>query len=245
MRAKDVMTLQVLTVKADAPILDVAELLVSSGTNAIPVVDDGGRIVGIVSEADVIYRAESKTEVPKSWFQRLLQTDTVDGKGYVLSDTLRVADVMTRDVVIASERWSLAEIAALMQKHRIKCIPIVRATDGAVIGTVNRTNVLQGLLSPLPSSPDLAVSPAADEEKRIAVILKLDEKNWSSSLHNNVVVRDGVVHLWGYANNDAVRKACEVAAGTVPGVTRVENHMVTMLPQVSVDVIEGVVELRP
>jgi len=51
-----------------------------------------------------------------------------------------LADIMTKSVVVASERWPLAEIAALMQKHKVKCIPIVRTTDGAVIGIVSRAN---------------------------------------------------------------------------------------------------------
>jgi len=232
MRAKDVMTDQVLTVKADASLFDTAELMVSAGVSALPVVDDTGRLIGIVSEADVIYRAEPKAVAPKPWFHRFLVDNTIDGKEYAMAGALRVADIMTKSVVVASERWPLAEIAALMQKHKVKCIPIVRTTDGAVIGIVSRANVLQGLLSrnPCRTLAKLVKSEAADEEKRVAITTKFNKQTWSATLQNNVVVQDGVVHLWGYANNDTVRKACEVAAETVRGVRRVENHMVTMPP---------------
>lgn len=228
MHARQVMTRPVHTVPADASVYEAAQVLLNAGISAAPVVDADGKMLGIVSEADLMYRTEIGTVPGKSWLQRLLTDDAVTARDYVRAHSHRVADVMTKNVVTAEERTSLGDIAALMQRHRVKRLPILR--DGRIVGIVSRGNLLQGLLAREPSEPD---SPADDDKLRSVVVAELAKHGWASSFQpTNVVAENGIVHLWGYVASTAVKDAHRIAAENVRGVKRVENHMNVLPPEV-------------
>ena len=226
MRAKQVMTRQIHAVTADASVYDAAQVLLNAGISAAPVIDADGTLIGIVSEADLMYRSEIGTVPGKSWLQRLLADDAILANDYIRAHSHRVADVMTKNLVTADERATLGEIATLMQRHRVKRIPIVR--DGKVVGIVSRANLLQGLLAREPASSE---DPAANEAVRTLVTSEFARHGWATSQTSCVVAENGVVHLWGYVNSDAVRDAYRIAAENVRGVKRVENHMKVLPPE--------------
>lgn len=222
MHASQVMTRSVVTVPADATVYAAADILLGARISAAPVVDADGRMVGIVSEADLMNRPETGTVPAKSWLQRLLTDETRLARDYVRSHSHHVADVMTRKVITADERMPLQEIAALMQRNGIKRVPVVR--DGKVVGIVSRANLLQGLLArePYPS----AALPG-DDEVRTEVSRALDAYRWASGI-SNVVVDSGVVSLWGHVSSQAAKEAIRVATENVAGVRRVTNNIVVM-----------------
>ncbi len=227
MRAQQVMSRPVHTISADVSVYDAAQVLLNAGASAAPVVDSDGKMVGIVSEADLMYRPEIGTVPGKSWLQRLLADDPTRARDYIRCYSHRVADVMTKNVVTADQRTPLRDIAALMQRHRIKRIPILH--DGKIVGIVSRANLLQGLLArELSPCEDIA----ADETIRTSVTTKIARQGWASSLPTNVVAENGIVHLWGYVDSDAVKDAYRIAAENVRGVKRVENHMNVVPPEV-------------
>ncbi|MGD9881372.1 MAG: CBS domain-containing protein [Reyranella sp.] len=223
MRAIKVMTRPVVTVPADATVWSAAGILLGARISAAPVVDPDDRMIGIVSEADLMNRPELGTVPGRSWLQRLLADEVVLARDYMRSHSHRVTDVMTRDVVTAQENADLREIASLMQRHGIKRVPIVR--DGKVLGIVSRANLLQGLLAREPRS---AGGTALDEDLREAVREELGRHPWSSGV-GNVVVEGGVVHLWGQTRSASVKEAVRVAVENVPGVKRVVS-MIVVLP---------------
>lgn len=231
MRAKHVMTDCVYALPADASIFDAAELLVSAGISAAPVVNSAGKLIGVVSEADLMSRAEIGTAPDKTWLQRLFADEVMTAGDYVRSHSHHVTDVMTRDVVTATEDTKLAELANLMHRHSIKRIPILR--DGAIVGIVSRANLLQALLSREPAADTV---PHTDEETRRAVVAELDKNGLTSTWPINIVVNAGVVHLWGFVASKAVAKAHRVAAENVPGVKRVKNHLRAIPPGVNMGV---------
>ncbi|MBI3198649.1 MAG: CBS domain-containing protein [Rhodospirillales bacterium] len=226
MRAKQVMTRQIHAVMADASVYDAAQVLLNAGISAAPVIDADGKLIGIVSEADLMYRTEIGTVPGKSWLQRLLADDAVLANDYIRAHSHRVADVMTKNLVTADERATLGEIATLMQRHRVKRIPIVR--NGKVVGIVSRANLLQGLLARDSASSE---DPTANEAVRTLVTSELARHGWATSQTSCVVAENGVVHLWGYVNSDVVRDAYRIAAENVRGVKRVENHMKVLPPE--------------
>lgn len=205
MRAKDVMCDGVLSVAADTSILDAAKLLVNCKVSAMPVVDEAGTMIGIVSEADLMEDAED-------------YVSAYDGR-----PTRKVADVMTKDVITASEDTPIADVAWQMKARNIKRIPILK--DGVVVGIVSRVDILRGLIS-LSHEGDKA-HPAfrRDEELRREVYAACQGRSWSLARQMDVVVNRGVAHLWGVAPSDLVRKAYRAAAENVPGVKTVEVHM--------------------
>jgi CBS domain-containing protein len=231
MRARHVMTDCVYALPANASIFDAAELLVSAGISAAPVIDSAGKLIGIVSEADLMSRAEIGTAPDKSWLQRLFADEATAAGTYVRSHSHHVTDVMTRHVVTATEDTGLAELANLMHRNSIKRIPILR--DGAIVGIVSRANLLQALLSREPAAD---ASPHSDEETRRAVIAELEKNGLTSTWPINIVVNAGVVHLWGFVASKAVSRAHRVAAENVPGVKRVKDHLRAIPPGVNMGV---------
>jgi CBS domain-containing protein len=222
MQAMQVMTRPVVTVPADATVFAAADILLGSRISAAPVIDADGTMVGIVSEADLMNRPEIGTVPGRSWLQRLLADDAVLARDYIRSHSHHVADVMTKNVVTAEERTELVDIAALMQRHHVKRVPVVRS--GKVVGIVSRANLLQGLLARQPRPAD---GLASDEGVRTKVSAELARHSWGSGV-TNVVVDKGVVHLWGHVADATSKDAARIAAENVSGVQRVINNIVVM-----------------
>ena len=145
MNASDVMVTTVITVGPDASVQEVADLLLQHRISAVPVVAASGEILGIVSEGDLINRSESETTHRKSWWLDALASNESLAAEYVKSHSRQVTDVMTREVITAAPDTPVAELAALLERNRIKRVPIVKG--GKVVGTVSRANLLQGLAS--------------------------------------------------------------------------------------------------
>ena len=188
---------------------DAAELLLGAGVSAAPVVNDQGNVLGIVSEADLIHRAELETAPRKSWLLRLLDSEATVARITITSRRTPAMSrtSMTREVVTASDEASLGELVELIEKHHVKRIPIVR--DNKLVGIVSRANILGALLS---REPDSVAGLPDDKKLRQAVAEAFDKQAWKSRWPVNVVVSDGVVHLWGFVGGEDVRKAYRVAA---------------------------------
>lgn len=140
MQAKDVMTAPVVTAETDTSVAAVAERLLERRISAMPVVDADGRVVGVVSEGDLMHRGESGGERHRSWWLALIASAEERSRDYVKNHGLRASDVMTRDPVTVGEDATLEEIAALLETHRIKRVPVLR--DGRLVGIVSRANLL-------------------------------------------------------------------------------------------------------
>lgn len=220
MRAKDVMSDGVMSILADATVFEAAELLVSARVSAMPVVDEQDQLVGILSEADLMRRAEIGTTPHSGWLQRLLSDDAKRARDYVHSHSQRVRDVMTRNVITVDADAKLGEVAERMLEHNIKRLPVVE--EGRVVGIVSRSDLLQALMSREPKAP---VEQRSDEQIRRDVTGALAKQPWSSAWPTNVLVSSGVVHLWGFVQSEVTRKAYRVAAENVAGVKSVKNHL--------------------
>jgi CBS domain-containing protein len=223
MRATDVMTPCVVSISSDSSVFDAAELLVSMHFSALPVVDASGKIVGIVSEADLVRRPEIGTAPHHSWLSRMLGDEGKSAAEYVTFHSRRIADVMTRKVVFVQEDATLAEIAETMTKRKVKRVPVVR--DNVVVGIVSRSDLLRVLMSREPQS-DATIQ--SDAELRGKVLSAVGKQTWSSTWPTNVLVNSGVVHLWGFVRSQTISNAYRVAAENVPGVKKVKNHLRTV-----------------
>lgn len=220
MRVAEIMSPTVLSITSNATVFEAAELLVGAGVSAAPVIDAAGQIVGILSEADLIRRFEIGTEPHKSFLGRLFADDATAAAEYTAFHSRHVKDVMTKDVVTVDENAPLGTVAELMDKHKVKRLPVVR--DDEVVGIVSRSNLLQALLSHEPLGEKISRS---DDEIRRDVQAVVEQQPWRSPWTTNVVVSAGVVHLWGFVQSDPVLKAYRVAAENVAGVRKVKNHM--------------------
>ncbi len=142
MRARDVMTAEVVTVSPGTGIMDAARLMLDRRISGAPVVDDGGRLVGIISEGDLMRRAELTTE-GQPWWLAAAASPEEKARAYTKAYGLTVGDVMTKDVVTIGEEEPLDRIAMLFEARGIKRAPVLR--DGKIVGIVSRANLLQGV----------------------------------------------------------------------------------------------------
>lgn len=225
MQAKDVMTTTVVTVPPDATIPEIAQRLLARRVSAVPVVDPEGRLLGIVSEGDLVRRPETGTLRPLSWWLKLLASPEERAFAYIRSHGGHARDVMTRDVVSVGEEASLAEIAGLLEKHRIKRVPVVR--DGKLRGIVSRADLLHGLIAEQ-AAPAV---PASDPVIRASIAAALSEAGVRAEFLS-VVVSGGIVHLWGAVESEAEKGAARVAAESVPGVRGLRDEIGVLPPGV-------------
>ncbi len=143
MKAAEVMESNVITIGPDASVRDLARLLLTNGISAVPVVGDHGQLVGIVSEGDLIRRVEAGTERRGAWWAELNAAPERLAAVSIKSHAQKVVDIMTRNVVTAGPDTPLSEIAALLEDHDIKRVPIV--AQGKVEGIVSRADFLRVL----------------------------------------------------------------------------------------------------
>jgi CBS domain-containing protein len=214
------MTPHVLSLSSDATVFEAAELLVGTGVSAMPVIDNTGRMVGIVSEADLMRRAEIGTEPHKSWLERVFSSEVSGAKEYVTLHSRRVVDVMSKPVLTVQEDDTLDRVAGVMAKHKVKRLPVLRGD--LVVGIVSRANLLQVLMS---RDPKAVGSHPADEQIRREVEAVVGRQPWTSPWPTNILVNAGVVHLWGFVSSEAASDAYRVAAENVAGVKKVKNHL--------------------
>lgn len=138
MKASDVMVRKVVTTHPRASVSRVAKQLVDNDISALPVVDDTGRLVGIISEADLMRREELGSEKTRPWWLEAMIPGATLAKEFAQSHGKRVEELMSSQVITATEDASLGEIASLLERHRIKRVPILK--DGKLVGIVSRSN---------------------------------------------------------------------------------------------------------
>jgi CBS domain-containing protein len=220
MNAADVMVHQVITIRPDSTIRDVAELLVAKHISAVPVTDADGKLLGIISEGDLLRRSETETERRRAWWLTwLISTETLTAE-FIKSHSRKVSDVMTRNVIVARPETPLHEIATMLEHHRIKRVPIVQGDK--IVGLVSRANLVQALASWRDNSP--ATIPD-DTALRDAVMKNLKKELWAHTALINVTARSGQVDLWGMVDSETQKDAIRVAIEVTPGVTAVNDNL--------------------
>lgn len=220
MNAADVMVTSVICVRFDASVESIAETLLTNRISAVPVLDEHGAMVGIVSEGDLIHRVEADTERHRSWWLELLTSRQILAQEFVKSHGRKATDVMTRSVVSVTPETPLGEIAALLEKHRIKRVPVVKG--GNIVGIVSRANLIQALVHR--GEEVIPNRPVPDSELRDNVLAQLRSKPWWPN-DVNVIVHDGTVELWGIVDTEIEKDAIRIAVEVTPGVRVVANNL--------------------
>jgi CBS domain-containing protein len=196
MKARAVMTSPVITVRTGSTVREAAELMAENGITALPVLDDDGNLVGILSEADI-----------------LVNRVAPDPRNHALRDTEHpdpahlVEDAMTTTVVAMGPESDVADVANLMLEYDVRSVPIVASSR--VVGILSRRDLVRALLR-----DDAAI--AAEVRARLSAYSGLPDR-WQ------VEVADGVVTIDGPVDSDTERRVITTLAGTVGGVTNVHT----------------------
>jgi CBS domain-containing protein len=221
MKAQDVMVRNVLTVGPDTSVADAVAMLVKHDISALRGVNPDGGLIGILSEADLLEREELGAEHHYPWWIESLMPASKLAERFAKAHGKRVSEVMSTNVIFASEDTPASEIAALLETHRIKRVPIIN--DGKIVGIVSRSNLMQALASCKLVEPNSKT----DRSIRLELLDRLkQQQRWTDFGERNIIVQDGVVHLWGLISSDAERKALAALAEGIPGVVSVCDEMI-------------------
>lgn len=202
---KDVMTRRVVSVREQASFKEMADMLRRSRISAFPVLDSHDRVVGVVSEADLLVK-EAVQAAGTSLVAALRHVREEDK-----SSGVTAGDLMTRPAITIGPDASVAEAARIMYDRRIKRLPVVNAS-GHLLGIISRVDVL-------------AVFSRADDEIRAEIIHRvLPEFATGRPADFDVTVHDGIVTISGPAQSDEARRAVVDAAQHVPGVVAVRER---------------------
>ncbi len=225
MKVSDVMTRRVVTIPASATVAQAARQMLAHRVSGLPVTGRNGKLVGMVTEGDLLRRSETGTERHRPrWLEFFVGPGRL-AKDYVRAHGRKVEEVMTSDVTTVAEATPLDRVVELMERRRIKRLPVLRA--GKIVGIVSRANLLQALAG---LAQEMPVAGADDRTIRRRLLAQVNRLPWAPRAAINVVVRTGVVHLWGTIFDNRERDALKVAAENLPGVKAVEDHLVWVEP---------------
>lgn len=225
MKAKDVMTPEVITVTPDTNVETIAKIMVETGISGLPVLDETGKVAGIVSEGDLLRRHELGSD-EKRWRRSLWLLLFGDirkqPREYIRSHAHRASDIMSRDVVWVQEETPLFDIARLLESRGIKRVPVLK--DGRLVGIVTRANLIQALAAIGVHAPE---PPAEDQVLREKIYDAFAEAGINASFLN-VIVHGGKVELWGTVDSEVEQDAARVAVEEVVPRDRIESHIQVM-----------------
>lgn len=219
LHARDVMTVEVLTVTPDTPVRDVAKLLYERRISGAPVVDATGAVVGMVSEGDLMSHVGAIGDATRkrSWWLRLFEPSEDAAADYARTHARTVSQVMSRKVISVAPDATLPDIARTLEKNRIKRVPVM--DGGRLVGVVSRSNLLRGLAVEKPAAAVTA------DDRSISDAIHAELQGQPFGVFMNAIVQDRVVHLWGFVDSENERRAVTLIAQNAPGVMRVEDHM--------------------
>jgi CBS domain-containing protein len=231
MKASEVMTRNVLTVRRETPVANAIRLMLDNNISGLPVLDNG-KVVGIVTEGDLLRRGETSTERHRPrWLEILMGPGRMAGE-YVRTHGRKVEEIMTTDVISVAGDTPLDEVVGLMERRRIKRVPVIEGD--VLVGVVSRLDLLRALLRAIEAQHSETRS---DDDIREQILAELAKAAWVPRDGLSISVKDGVVDLNGVILEEQERAALRVVAENVPGVRGVEDHLVWIEP-VSGTVIE-------
>jgi len=223
--AADVMQTDVLTVNPDTTIDAAARTMLRNKISGLPVIDWRRKLVGIITEGDLLRRSEIGTERHRSRWLQLLLGPGRSAADYTAEHARKVSEIMTDHLIVVAADAPLTAVVEAMEQNRIKRVPVL---DGEkLMGIVSRADLLRALVAETTPVDQGAVG---DAELRDAILKAVDEQKWSPRATINAIVKNGTVELRGSITDERERTALIVLAENVPGVRHVTDNLIWVEP---------------
>ena len=219
MRVRDVMTYGAIGVADTATLAEAVETLLRARVSALLVFDASNQLAGILSEGDLLRRAEIGTVRERAPWLDFLLSGGKQAESYVRTHGRKVSEIMTASVVTIGEDEELSEAVDAMMNKNVKRLPVLRGDK--VVGVVSRSDLLKALLASLPK----AAAPQSDDAIKTAIKAQLDKLGWAPRASVGVEVAKGVVTYTGSFTDERVRDGLKVIAQNTPGVREVRDRM--------------------
>lgn len=219
MHVKDAMTADVITVGPEVSVHKAARLMSDHGVSGLPVVEADGRLIGIVTEGDLILRQAAPRA--RHWWHRFFADPDALARDYQKAAGTTVGEVMTRAVVSVSPSLGIDTAARILHDRGLRRVPVVR--DGRLVGILARGDLVKALAA----TPVFTVW-APDDELVRAMRERIKAEPWTS-VGILVEASDGFITLWGAVASKAERSALETMARTLPGCRGVDNRLIAGL----------------
>jgi len=220
MKAQDIMTRDVVTAGPDTPVRDIAAVMLEKRISGIPVLSADGGIIGMVSESDLLHRAEVGTERKHGWWFRAFADSDALAREYAKAHGLKAHEVMSRYVISVRDDADLRDVADILDSQRIKRVPVVR--DGRLVGIITRSDLVRALRQ-------AEIAGAAKKIDNAALHKTLRDRmraqSWLNDSYINVTVNDGVVELWGFVVTADQHTALRALVEETDGVRRIEDKL--------------------
>lgn len=214
MKASDIMSHNPVTVSPDHAVRHATQIMLEHKISGLPVVDDAGRVVGILTEGDLL----SRSELGIAALADADRKSAAVARHYVKANGWRVGDVMRKDPIVVDVETPVSRIAELMALHAIKRVPVL--LDGRLVGIVSRADLL-----PLIAAAGLGDMAPGEAALRCGVLARLRETECLAGADITATLSNGVVHLWGDAPSREAVEAARVVVETIRGVEGVASHL--------------------
>ena len=225
MQAADVMRHRVVTVTPETTVAEAAKLMLAHNVSGLPVVDPAGAVVGMVTEGDLLRRAETGTERRRPhWLEFVLGPGPL-AVDYVRAHGRKVGEVMTRRVITVAPTTALEEVVRLMERHHVKRLPVL--DHRRLVGIVSRASLLPVLAHFAAAAPAQAPE---DSDLRGRIMAAIERQPWAMSASIDPIVHRGVVDLHGVILDERERQALCVVVENVAGVKAVRDHLTWVEP---------------
>src|SRR5690242_17365333 len=225
MKTCEIMTSPVITVMPATSIAEAARLMLQHRISGLPVVDGKGVVIGIITEGDLLRRAETGSAPHHHmWLELLLGPGRLADE-YTHAHARKVGEAMTSDIVSVAPSTDVADLVQLMNKRRIKRVPVI--DNGRLVGIVSRANLVRALVKVLVKKPARTVS---DDQVWKSILDAIAAEPWGPRFATDVKVKDGIVDIYGTITDERERAALRVLAENVPGVKGVRDHLVWIEP---------------
>ena len=224
MKTSEIMTSPVITVTPATPIAEAARLMLQHRISGLPVVE-GEEVVGMITEGDLLRRAETGSAPHRPmWLELLLGPGRLADE-YTHAHARRAGEAMTGDVVSVGPQADVAEVVQLMNRRRIKRVPVI--DNDKLVGIVTRANLVRALVKALVKKP---ARPVSDDAIWKGMLGAIAAEPWGPRFATDIKVKDGFVDIYGTITDERERTALHVLAENVPGVKGVRDHLVWVEP---------------